>query len=431
MYMHTHGIVSFVFLLFVLIFLCNGSSNLDHAMKSGALQVGHWGCFNQVDKVGHSRNSWTQLDYPSIKRRRDGYLAGETFWINEHMAIGHAQYDIVIMEVLRHANVSRIVLQRSPCLTPLLCHGIGTWKAWYSGFYASMIDAFRPGIPIYIRWGRTAELSAHYMSVNQSSGDVYEEVRENDTISLKTNQCFETVWRRTECPMCVQSAVSLSTARLFQQSAMKLIVNRGDIFQNAFMNRFGLESTTAIRVLHAYRGASSSRHINNIDKLQLYLSNAFKSSSSTATTTDNATATNTTTPSIIFLSLPTPESNYQEQIQMVHSADVLITEHGAFQSNMVFMRCGAAVVDLRGSYWGREKGSDKPIIYAEAVARAFGLKFSHVVMSKLSQHGMKSFSVTKDDMNAIVRQVRAVIVAMTTSNSGQYNQSDLNKWHSC
>ena len=108
---------------------------------------------------------------------------------------------------------------------------------------------------------------------------------------------------------------------------------------------------------------------------------------------------------------------------MVSSADILITEHGAFQSNMVFMRCGSAVIDLRGSYWGRDKGSDKPIIYAEAVAKAFGLQFSHVVMSKLSQHSMKSFSVTKADMDAIVRQVRSIIASiMSISDAGKYNQ---------
>eukprot|EP01036_Dinobryon_divergens_P031721 gene31722-41172_t len=324
------------------------------------------------------------------------------------MAIGHAQYDIVIMEALRYANISRIILQRSPCLTPLLCHGIGTWKAWYAGYYAAMINAFRPGIPIYIRWGRTAILTAHYLSVNETSGIVDEEVRENDTISLvSTNQCFETVWRRTECAACVQSAVSLSTARLFYQSAKKLIANRGDIFKYAITSTES--STSTIRILHTYRSANSSRHIKNADTLQLFLSSAFNTSTNTSPSSTNST---TTKPSIAFLSLPTPESNYQEQIQMVSSADILITEHGAFQSNMVFMRCGSAVIDLRGSYWGREKGSDKPIIYAEAVAKAFGLQFSHVVMSKLSQHSMKSFSVTKADMDSIVRQQLLLVVKM-------------------
>lgn len=415
-------IASIAFFSVLSLFVYNGCSHLDHALNAGSLQVGHWGCLNQVEKIGHSRNVWTQLNYPSVRRRRDKYLAGGTIWINEHMAIGHAQYDVVIMEVLRYANVSRIILQRSPCLTPLLCHGIGTWKAWYAGYYAAMINAFRPGIPIYIRWGRTSILTAHYLSVNETSGLVDEEVRENDTIPLRsTDQCFETVWRRTECAACVQSAVSLSTARLFQQSAIKLIANRGDIFKNAII-RTGNSSSTTIRILHAYRSASSSRHIKNIETLQLFLSSAFNSSVTTNTTSTSTTIT-TTTPSIAFLSLPTPESNYQEQIQMVSSADILITEHGAFQSNMVFMRCGSAVVDLRGSYWGREKGSDRPILYAEAVAKAFGLQFSHVVMSKLSQHSTKSFPVTKGDMDAIVRQVKGIIAAMSsTSGAGKFNQ---------
>jgi hypothetical protein len=103
-------------------------------------------------------------------------LQGTTIWVNEHMAVGHVMYDIPFIQAMQSTNVRRIVIQvsvyyiiinnmfnfnlflyysnivliqRSVCNDDH-CMGVGTWNSFFLGYYTSMIDAFRPGIPIYM-----------------------------------------------------------------------------------------------------------------------------------------------------------------------------------------------------------------------------------------------------------------------------------------
>ena len=274
------------------------------------------------------------------------------------------------MEVLRYVKVRRIVLQRSSTLV-----NKATWKPWFVGFYAAMINAFRPHIPIYIRVGEDDIFTAHYLSVDPVSGVVEEEVRHSDTITIGSTQCFETVWTRTECATCYPFAVSLSTAALFYESA-QLIAKRGNT-SLALLASNSIDTALNIRVVHAYRSAIWPRHIENIEEVRDYLSSAFSNSSFNSLASPSPY-------SITFLSVPTPE-RYDEQIPFVSAADIVITEHGAFQSSMVFMRCGSALIDLRGSYW---KGDFGPTLMARDIAGAFGLNFSSVVMSKQDSHDL-------------------------------------------
>ena len=360
------------------------NSSLEQAKTSRAILVGHWICLHEVDKLSHSRNSWSQSSQQYIKANNN-YVLGGSIWINEHMAIGHAQYDVALLQVLRHGKVDRIILQRSPCLTSTLCEGVGTWKSWFIGYYASIVHAFKPGIPIYLRFGRSNTLLAHYLSIN-NEGKVVDFVKENDSILLNANfKFFETLWRRTECIPCIPEAISRSTVERFHKSAL-LLASNGTLFNSS-------KFPTKYRILFAYRSATASRHIGNIDELFKYLATELNSNSTQ------------------FEYLPTPESNYSLQIALVNWADILIAEHGAFQSNMMYMKWGSGLLDLRGSYWARQKkdGADRPIQYAEAIATAFGLKFLHVEMSGLNMHSKSSYKVSTEDMKRIVSQVGSLV----------------------
>jgi hypothetical protein len=190
--------------------------------------------------------------------------------------------------------------------------------------------------------------------------------------------------------------VSLSTAALFYESA-QLIAKRGNT-SLALLGSNSSDIAPNIRVVHAYRSAIWPRHIENIEEVRDYLSSAFSNSSF-------ASLASPSPYSITFLSVPTPE-RYDEQIPFVSAADIVITEHGAFQSSMVFMRCGSALIDLRGSYW---KGDFGPTLMARDIAGAFGLNFSSVVMSKQDSHDLASFRATVEEMAAIVLKVHAII----------------------
>jgi hypothetical protein len=80
----------------------------------------------------------------------DNFLNGTTLWINEHMAVGHAMYDLWIIEALKSEKVTRIVIQRAPYINADLCVGLGSWGTFFRGFYTAVIDAFQPGVPIYL-----------------------------------------------------------------------------------------------------------------------------------------------------------------------------------------------------------------------------------------------------------------------------------------
>jgi hypothetical protein len=56
--------------------------------------------------------------------------------------------DMVLIQVLQSVRLDRIILQR----TPLPDQDVYTyWNTFFKAYYAAMIDAFQPGIPIYIR----------------------------------------------------------------------------------------------------------------------------------------------------------------------------------------------------------------------------------------------------------------------------------------
>ena len=82
------------------------------------------------------------------------FLHGTTFWVNEHMNVGHVMYDIALMQVLQSTTVDRIVLQRAPCMNMNLCSGLGTFETFFKGMYIAMMEAaqIQTPIPIFVRW---------------------------------------------------------------------------------------------------------------------------------------------------------------------------------------------------------------------------------------------------------------------------------------
>ena len=135
--------------------------HIDNITARNSLEVLNWGCLFNTHMPHHSVNKFHALEVinNSVEITRATamkdpcFIPGTTFWVNEHMAVGHAMYDIMVMQALAspELRVDRIVLQRAPCMNADLCSGVGTWDGWYMGFYTAMIEAFRPGIPVFLR----------------------------------------------------------------------------------------------------------------------------------------------------------------------------------------------------------------------------------------------------------------------------------------
>jgi hypothetical protein len=106
----------------------------------------------------------------------------------------------------------------------------------------------------------------------------------------------------------------------------------------------------AIEVLFAHRGMGARRHIENI---QFFIDH-LKS---------------TVIAPVFNFRANCSSNNYmthQTQIEWVAEAQIVIAEHGAFQSNIMYMRKGSLFIELRGNYNHGE------FINFERLARMFG-----------------------------------------------------------
>jgi hypothetical protein len=85
------------------------------------------------------------------------------------------------------------------------------------------------------------------------------------------------------------------------------------------------------------------------------------------------------------------------------STDVFVTDHGAFESNMIYMRSGGCVVELRGNY-------SEVVVESENYAHLgvmFGVKHLSVVLSNPMHHrDHTGYVMTSEEVEQMVRLVR-------------------------
>lgn len=328
------------------------------------------GCLSNTDLPKHSINIYAGL-IPGVN-----ILNGTTVWINEYMAVGHMMYDLFLLEALRATRVDRIVLQRAPCSNSDLCHGMGTWRSYYQLFYAIAIDAFQPGIPLYFRFqSNQMNLRPTYLTLNtdlDSNECIPEMVHEN--VSLRRIMCFERLIRR-KCATCFYSGVSPETVTSFKAVAYRTVKSRQ--LEHTFTQG------SAIKILLAYRAGLSGRNMENVPflvkNLQLLADSPKFNLQTRCTSSESLGAA--------------------EQIEMVAENQIVISEHGAFQSNMIYMRKGSLFIELRGNY-----SSDETQNFEE-VARLFGVFYAVVVVGDLKEH-RGNFNISASESEQVVSIVQ-------------------------
>lgn len=107
------------------------------------------------------------------------------------------------------------------CMNPNQCTGVGTWDGWFEGLYNAVIDAFQPGIPVYVRWvWQDKNVRPLYLSYSKRLPIPESEPRKS--IQLSNLMCFEHVYAR-RCPICFRNSVSVDTMRRFKLAAYKLV----------------------------------------------------------------------------------------------------------------------------------------------------------------------------------------------------------------
>jgi len=347
---------------------------LQEPKRANILATGDMGCVFNANAPHHSINKWHVWDSDMKEMvESDNFLNGTTLWINEHMAVGHVMHDLWIIEALKSEKVSRIVIQRAPCINADLCVGLGSWGTFFRGFYTAVIDAFQPGVPIYLRFSpREFNLTPIYLRGNATNVDgEYIPFKTEKTLWLGNRVCCERVVRR-QCNSCFYPSVSPLSASQLKIAAYALVTNEKLIHN--------FPPGKAIEVLFAHRGTGAKRHIENI---QFFIDHL----KSTIIAPDFNFRVNCSSNNYM---------THQTQIEWVAEAQIVIAEHGAFQSNIMYMRKGSLFIELRGNYNHGE------FINFERLARMFGVFYAHVVTSNITGHEVTKFNITASETEQVV-----------------------------
>ena len=89
-----------------------------------------------------------------------------------------------------------------------------------------------------------------------------------------------------------------------------------------------------------------------------------------------------------------------DQLEIVGGSNIVICEHGAFQSNLIYMHSGSLLLELRGNY------SHGEFLNFERLTKSFGVFYDYVVTSKLVKHSSSSFNITNDEVLKVVEIVK-------------------------
>lgn len=350
------------------------------------------------------------------------YLPNNTYWFNEYLHVGHIHYDIVLMQLLATTSVDRIVLQRTGCFSTL-CHGIGTIESFYKGYFAAVLEAFNQShVPVYMRFThRSREVDAYYFSAHTENFYYPDGSPPGHNpypkIELQGLTCFDDVYRRAAPNYGATALLSPKTVQRFKQTAYNMLNKHyerfggpaitGDRAFSYFNNRDLLRHSASAnsvsssgvgghsikpltyqpltehftgqppyRILLAYRGIGSTRYISNLDTFVQSLATFFPAP----------------TYEIALLDTSSGRLTFQEQLHAVASSYVVLSNHGAFEGNMIYMRNSSLLVEIFGHYGNNE------IHTFHRLALVLGLYYARVHPRNMTDHQMKSFVLSTEDI---------------------------------
>lgn len=311
-----------------------------------------------------------------------GYLAGSTYWFNEDLHVGHVFYDIVLIQILQLMKIDRIVLQRTVCKAKL-CAGIGTVDSFYKAYFAAMFEAAgQSSIPVYVRWSHV-EKHVKPLLFSVHTTDLYNTTAINTiptelhAIKLNKLMCFDSVTRSgRRHTFGSLPQVSVEAIRKFKQSAYAM-TNATPPLQ------VRLPDKPPYKILFSHRGHSATRRISNLEEFIHFLRKAFPPPTYILTVMNNSL----------------PSLNWRDQLMTVAESHVVITNHGAFESNIMYMRNSSLLLELFGHYGNNE------IHTFHRLALMFGVFYSRLHHRNLTDHHMPSYVVSVEDMEKVVRVV--------------------------
>ena len=208
-------------------------------------------------------------------------------------------------------------------------------------------------------------------------------------VELAPSMCFERVYTR-RCPTCFRKSVTPSVVSRFKAAAYNIAnAKLGLTPTSPHYITAGfppVTPTSPLIVTFSHRGMDASRHIANPSLMTSLLLEHLPSSEYTARTFQSSNT------SVMFY----------EQVALVASSHVVISEHGAFQSNLIYMRNSSLYIELRGNY-----GNGHEYENFEALAEMFGVLYSKVITDGLTYHGQDDFNLTTSECMRVIEIVKA------------------------
>ena len=357
----------------------NYVETLEQMKTRKVIETAEYVCYTQAAHHAHSKNSVLQYHINDVNLTEwesdKSYLPGTTFWINEYLHVGHVHYEIALVAVAQAIKLDRIVIQRAAC-HGTLCVGIGSFDSFYKGFFAALLLAGgQIDVPIYIRFEAKKGVIPMHLTTTPST-DYYNETMMKTTwsrsIELFNRMHFQHVIRRTNNQYGAVGTVSSTAVYNFKKAAYSLIPC------NPPLTTY-FENGPPYRILVAYRGGQASRQIQNMKEYEEMLRLSFPS------------------PDYIIRMFDTsdPMLTFAIQLQAVSESHIVISNHGAFEGNMIYMKNSSLLIELFGNYGNNE------IHTFQRLAIMFGIYYARLHSLLLVDHQEKYYNLSSIDLHNI------------------------------
>jgi hypothetical protein len=354
---------------------------LDQYTSLNYAQSHRHSCLTEANKAKHANNRIIALT--DRTNSSSNWLPGSTYWFNEYLHVGHVHFNVGLLQLLATTRIDRIILQRAAC-SGLLCVGLGTFRSFYAAYFAAVLAATNhTHVPIYLRWAWSQRnVDAVYVSTQTKD---YEAVVPTpatapSSIHLEPVMCFEHVLQRG--PNYYGNSYGSLSVEVVQRFKREI--------EQSLPLRLLREKQSApppehqMKILLSYRGATASRRIDNIESLVIAVKQAWPPPRYNVTTLLNSDSSLTA----------------EQQIDAVMTSDVVITNHGAFQGNLIYMRNSSLLIELSGSYHNPE------FKIFEKLAQQFGVFYARIETKALLDHQMKNYTISAEEVDEVVTVLR-------------------------
>lgn len=430
-------------------FLFDSQPTIGDLARHKMLYSGKMKCLGKTSYPGHSVNPIFNFASLALHQKKSNhtdnhiYLSGVTIWMNDWFAPGHVFYTFPLMQALFspwvESKIDRIVIQRPPCFRDDFCGtGLGVFHSFYQLYYQSIIP---DNIPLYIRWQPN---ETFFQAVNLSStsspasylprntypfipvGDItcfeYVLSRQNNFSSSYNSWTIDTVHRfrdraytlinipittndrPTKAPEKTKSSKKTFTSKKSTKQVGKEKENklRPDWELNPRFSYFQRKNAEMhpikIQIGFVWRGINASRHMNNHQQFFGYLEQTLHD------TIPHDTY------SLSFLDSSFHNLTAKQQALFVYQHQIIISEHGAFQGNLMYARNGTLLIDLRSNAHLKN-----PIVastyelFAE-MFRMLGVFHAPVGMSGLGSFSGRSYTMQVKEMQEVVDLIERYVV---------------------